>query len=153
MPDLFSGTGPERRVTRGNESFMVMTDPIADMLARIKNGVLVRHRTVRVPYSKIKEKMGQILVKEGFLEKLEVKGKKAAEKKIIFHLKYQGKKPVIHGIKRISKPGLRLYARADKVPPIRVGFGISILSTSSGLLTDKEAKKKNLGGEILCQVW
>lgn len=130
-----------------------MTDPISDMLSRVRNGYLAKKRVVELPYSKTKENLGKILLKEGFLRRMEIKGQKPTERKIILGLKYPNKKPVLTGIKRISKPGLRIYARAGKIPPIRVGFGFSIVSTSKGLMTDYKAKKKNLGGEIICQVW
>jgi len=131
----------------------MISDPIADMLTRIRNGYLVRKKTVEVPYSQIKEEMAKILMKEKFLAKTEVQGEKPAEKKIVCQLKYEGKKPALTDIKRISKPGLRFYAKANKIPPVRLGFGISIVSTPAGLMTDREARKKNLGGEVICQVW
>jgi len=131
----------------------MMSDPIADMLTRIRNGYLVRKKTVEVPYSQIIQKIAKILVREKFLTKIEIQGKKLAEKKVILHLKYKGKEPALTGIKRISKPGLRVYAKANKIPMVRLGFGITIVSTPSGLLTDREARKKNLGGEVVCQVW
>jgi len=130
-----------------------VTDPIADFLTRIRNGYLIRKKTVKVPYSKIIQKIGEILFKEKFLSKVEIQEKKPQEKKIILHLKYDGKKPVLTGIKQISRPGLRVYAKADKIPSVRLGFGITIVSTPSGLMTNREAKKKNLGGEVICQVW
>lgn len=132
---------------------MVMSDPIADMLTRIRNGYLVRKKAVEVPYSQIKEEIAKILVKEKFLAKIEIQGEKPSEKKIILSLKYKGKEPALTGIKRISKPGLRVYTKANKIPPVRLGFGINIISTPAGLMTDREARKKNLGGEIICQVW
>lgn len=130
-----------------------MTDPIADMLSRIRNGYLVRKKFVETPYSKFKKEIAQILVAEKFLAKIEVLGKRPQEKKIVFHLKYKDKEPALTRIRRISKPGLRVYVRADKIPPVRLGFGISVISTPAGLMTDREARKKNLGGEVICQVW
>lgn len=130
-----------------------MSDSIADMLTRIRNGYLVKKKTAEVPYSRIKEKIAEILVKENFLAKMEIQGKKPAEKKILLYLKYKGKKSVLTGVKRISKPGLRIYAKADRIPSIRLGFGVTIVSTPAGLMTDREARKKKLGGEIICQVW
>jgi len=130
-----------------------MSDPIADLLTSLRNGYSAGKRTVAVPYSQFKESLGQILVKEGFLTKLTVQGKKPTEKKILFQLKYQAKKPALQGIKRISKPGVRLYAKAKRMPPVREGFGITIVSTPAGLMTGKEANQKKLGGEIICQVW
>lgn len=133
----------------------MISDPIADMLIRIKNAYLVQKEGVRVPYSKIKEKIGQILVKGGYLKELKVNEKPAplAKKSLELFLKYEGKTPAIVDVKRISKPGLRIYAASRVVPRVKLGFGITIVSTSKGLMTDKQAKKKNLGGEIICQVW
>lgn len=128
-----------------------MTDPIADFLIRIKNGYLAGKKQVVVPYSKIKEKIAQILVKEGYLKKLKIKNEKF--KILELELKYKGKKPVLEEVKRISKPGLRIYAKAKKIPAVRFRFGITIVSTPSGLMSDREARKKNLGGEVICQVW
>lgn len=130
-----------------------MSDPIADMLTRIRNSYLARKKTAEVPYSQVKEKIAKILIKEKFLTKMEIQGKKPVGKKIILSLKYEGKEPVLTGVKRISKPGLRVYAKAGKIPRVRLGFGITIISTPSGLMTDQEARKKNLGGEVICQVW
>lgn len=130
-----------------------MTDPIADMLTRIRNGYLAGKQIVDVPYSRLKEEIAKILVREKFLAEVKVQGKKPREKKIVLTLRYKGKEPALAGIKRISKPGLRVYAKAGKIPPVRLGFGITIVSTSSGLMTDREARRKNLGGEIICQVW
>lgn len=128
-------------------------DPIADFLIRIKNGYLARKKEILVPYSKIKEKIGQILVKEGFLTKVEAEGENPQEKKLRLKLKYKNKMPAITDLKRISKLGLRIYARSTKIPRVRFGFGMTIVSTPKGLMTDREAKKKKLGGEVICQVW
>lgn len=130
-----------------------MSDPVADMLTRIRNGYLVRKKTVEVPYSRIIQRIAKILVEEKFMAKAVVQGKKTVEKKIVLHLKYKGKEPAVTGIKRISKPGLRVYAKTKKIPTVREGFGVTIVSTPAGLMTNREAKKKNLGGEIICQVW
>lgn len=131
----------------------MVSDPIADMLTRIRNGYLVKKKTVETPYSKIIQKIAEILVREKFLAKIEIQGKSPVEKKIVLHLKYQDKKPALTGIKRISKPGLRIYTKTDKIPSVRLGVGITIISTPAGLMTDREARKKKLGGEIICQVW
>lgn len=130
-----------------------MTDPIADMITGIRNGYLARKKVVTVPYSLIKAELAKILVKENFLTMMETEGKTPSEKKINLGLRYENKEPAVTGIKRISKPGRRVYARADKIPIVRLGFGATLVSTPLGLMTDKEAKKKNLGGEIICQVW
>lgn len=131
----------------------MISDPIADILTRIRNGYLVRKKAVEVPYSQIKEQIAKILVKEKFLAKTEIQGEKPPQKKIVLHLKYEGKNPALTGIKQISKPGRRVYTKADKIPAVRLGFGVTIVSTSAGLMIDREAKKKNLGGEVICQVW
>lgn len=131
----------------------MFTDPVADMLTRIRNGYLAGKKVVPVPYSKLKKAVASLLVNEGYLKSAEVEGKKPTEKQLKLDLRYSQGRPAIVGIKRLSKPGLRRYARADKIPPVRWGIGITVLSTSAGVMTDKEARKKNLGGEILCQVW
>ena len=130
---------------------MVMTDPLADILATIKNGYLAHKNQLAVPYSKIKEKLAQILVKEGFLEKLKVISAKF--KVLELALKYEGKKPAVKEVVRISKPGLRVYAGVAKIPKVKYGPGVTIVSTSVGLMIGSEAKKKNLGGEVICQIW
>jgi len=130
---------------------MVVNDPIGDMLIRIKNGYLARKVVVEVPYSKMKEEIAKLLVKEGYLKKFKIENLKFKILKL--ELKYEGKKPVIEGVKRISKPGVRIYAKAGEIPKVKYGFGITIVSTSKGIMTGREAKKKNLGGEVICQVW
>lgn len=130
---------------------MVMTDPIADMLATIKNGYLANKNQLLIPYSKIKEGLAQILVKEGYLEKLKIENLKFKILKLT--LKYEGKKPAFSEVIRISKPGLRRYVGSAKIPKVKYGPGITIVSTPAGLLTGSEAKKKNLGGEVICQIW
>lgn len=130
-----------------------MTDPIADLITRIRNGYAVRKRQITVPYSVIKEGIVKILLKEGYLKEVKVEGKRPQEKQLIIGLKYRHKEPAIEEIKRVSKPSLRVYFQAKDLKPFRGGFGIRILSTSKGLMTDREAKKKNLGGEVICQVW
>lgn len=129
-----------------------MIDPISDMLIRIKNAQAVSHQTVNIPFSKIKFALARLLEKEGFLNKVEKKGK-GAKKYIKIKLKYQDKQPAIQGLKRISKPGQRVYLEKDRIRPVKQGYGIAVISTSSGLMTDKEARKKGLGGEALCEVW
>ena len=130
---------------------MVVNDPIGDMLIRIKNGYLARKDVVEVSYSKMKEEIAKLLVKEGYLKKFKIENLKFKILKL--ELKYEGKKPVIEGVKRISKPGVRIYAKAGEIPKVKYGFGITIVSTSKGIMTGREAKKKNLGGEVICQVW
>jgi small subunit ribosomal protein S8 len=129
-----------------------MTDPISDMLARIRNANRALLPGVEVPHSKIKESIASILKKEGYINDFAVEGKTAA-KTIKVKLKYQGKKSIIEGLKRISTPGLRRYVGATDIPRVRAGMGVAMLSTSEGIMTGVQARKKNLGGELLCYVW
>ncbi|MFH2118410.1 MAG: 30S ribosomal protein S8 [Candidatus Paceibacterota bacterium] len=129
-----------------------MTDPIADMLARIKNALLARHKEVVLPHSKIKEAIAQILQDNDYIESFEVVEQKP-QPSLSIKLGYKNKWPKITGINRVSKPGRRLYASVDHIPVTLNGYGITIISTSKGLLTDREAKQQNVGGELLCQVW
>lgn len=131
----------------------MLSDPIADMLTRIRNGYLAHQRQVEVPYSRVKEAIAKILVEEGFAAGVEASGKKPKDKRLLIRLKYEAKKPVLTGIKRISKPGVRTYSPADKLPLVQSGFGISIVSTPKGIMTAAEARKKNVGGEVICNVW
>lgn len=133
---------------------MNMTDPIADMLTRIRNGMQAKMETVDVvPVSKVKVELARILKEEGYINKYEVSGE-GIEKKMTITLKYGAdKRPVITGIKRISKPGLRVYTKGDNVPKVLNGLGIAIISTSNGMMTDKEARKLHAGGEVIAYVW
>ena len=133
---------------------MNVTDPIADMLTRIRNGLSAGHETVVIPASKMKVEIARILKQEGFICDYKVEGETAKEKAITVELKYgpDGEK-VITGLKRISKPGLRVYARNNEVPRVLNGLGIAIISTSKGLMTDRDARKNNLGGEVVAYVW
>ena len=132
---------------------MAMTDPIADMLTRIRNANTVGHKSVEIPASKMKKAIAQILLDEGFIEKFEIVSDNA-QGTIKVDLKYgPNKEKTIYGIKKISKPGLRVYAKADRVPKVLGGLGIAILSTSKGVITDKEARKLGVGGEVICYVW
>ena len=132
---------------------MAMTDPIADMLTRIRNANTARHKSVEIPASKMKKSIAQILLDEGFIESFEVVSDNA-QGTIKVELKYgPGREKTIYGIKKISKPGLRVYAKADRVPKVLGGLGIAILSTSKGVITDKEARKLGVGGEVICYVW
>lgn len=126
-----------------------MTDPIADMLARIKNALLARHPEVAIPHSKIKQAVAQILKDNDYIESFEVIERKP-QSTLLIKLGYQNKWPKITGVKRVSKPGRRLYASVDHIPVTLNGYGITIVSTSKGLLTDQEARKQNVGGELLC---
>ncbi len=131
-----------------------MTDPIADMLTRIRNALTAKHETVEVPASKIKVAIAEILVKEGYVKGFEVVDGNV-QNNIVITLKYapvKGQK-VVTGLKRVSTPGLRVYAGVDNLPKVLNGMGIAILSTSKGILTDKEAKAQRVGGEVLAYVW
>jgi small subunit ribosomal protein S8 len=132
---------------------MVMTDPIADMLTRIRNANIVRHEKLELPASKLKKEVAEILKREGFIRDVEYMEDNKQGIIRIF-LKYgAGNERVISGLKRISKPGLRVFAKATEVPRVLGGLGIAIVSTSNGILTDKEARQQQMGGEILAYVW
>ena len=131
----------------------VVTDTIADMLTRIRNANSMGYEEVTVPASKLKVELARILKEEGFIKEYKVVSE-GVEKNILLTLKYGNKKErVITGLKRISKPGLRVYVRSDEVPKVLNGLGIAIISTSKGIMTDKEARKLNIGGEVLAYVW
>ena len=132
---------------------MAMTDPVADMLTRIRNANTAGHAEVDVPASKIKKNIAEILLKEGYIKGYEVVETQHQDV-IKIEMKYgAGKQRVISGIKRISKPGLKVYAKKDEVPKVLGGLGIAIISTSSGLITDKQARELGVGGEVVCYVW
>ena len=130
-----------------------MTDPIADMLTRIRNALVVKHDQVEVPASNVKKEIAKILLQEGYINGFEV-AEEGVQGKIVVTLKYgpNGEK-VINGLKRISKPGLRIYAGHDELPKVLGGLGIAIISTPKGIMTDKEARKQGHGGEVLAYVW
>lgn len=133
---------------------MNMTDPIADMLTRIRNGLHSGHETVTVPASKMKVEIAKILKAEGYICNYSVSGETAKDKTISIELKYgQDGQKVITGLKRISKPGLKVYAKAESLPRVLNGLGIAIISTSHGLMTDRDARKAQLGGEVIAYVW
>jgi small subunit ribosomal protein S8 len=127
-------------------------DPIADMLTIIRNAQSVKKRTVKIPFSRLKLEIARVLEREGFLEKVAKKGK-GTKKLIEIKLKYQNKQPLISGLQKISKPGQPIYVGARHIRPVRNGYGIAVISTSRGLMTDKEARKQKIGGEIICKVW
>lgn len=132
---------------------MNVTDPIADMLTRIRNASLARHRELTLPSSRIKRDIARILVEEGFIESYAT-SEDGVQELLTIQLKYvEGKTPVVSGLKRISKPGLRVYARKTEIPRVLGGLGTAILSTSHGIMTGQSARKLNLGGEVLCYVW
>lgn len=131
----------------------VVTDTIADMLTRIRNANQMRYEEVRVPASNLKKEIARILKDEGFIQDYKLE-KNDVQGTLILTLKYTEKKErVITGLKRISKPGLRVYAKNDEIPKVLNGLGIAILSTSKGIMTDKEARKQNIGGEVLAYIW
>lgn len=132
---------------------MVMTDPIADLLTRIRNANMVRHEKLEVPASKLKKEIAEILKREGFIRDFEyIEDSKQGV--IRMFLKYgSNNERVISGVKRISKPGLRVYAKAEELPRVLNGLGIAVVSTSKGVLTDKEARQQAVGGEVLAYVW
>lgn len=129
-----------------------MTDPITDMLNRIRNAQAVSHQTVEVPFSKLKEEIAKILEEQKIISKLEVK-KKKNNKILKLFLNYDNKVGIINGLKRVSKPGQRAYSSFKDLGKIKKKAGILIISTSQGLMTDKEARQKKLGGEVLCEIW
>ncbi len=131
----------------------VINDPIADMLTRIRNGLIVRHDSVTMPASNMKKAIAKILLDEGYIKSVDfVDDGLQGQIKIV--LKYvQGKESVIKGLKRISKPGLRVYARSSEIPKVLGGLGIAIVSTSKGVMTDKEARNAGIGGEVLAYIW
>ncbi|MDO4963326.1 MAG: 30S ribosomal protein S8 [bacterium] len=131
---------------------MMVTDPISDMLTRIRNANQMRYKEVEVPASKMKNEIARILKSEGFIVDYKVK-KNNVQDILVLSLKYVDKERVITGLKRISKPGLRVYVKAEEVPTVLNGLGIAILSTSKGVMTDKEARENSLGGEVLAYIW
>lgn len=130
-----------------------MTDPIADMLTRVRNALAANKETVEVPSSNMKKAIADILLKEGYVSNVEFKDD-GYNGKLLITLKYIGKhKPVINSLKRVSRPGLRVYSDVETMPKVMDGLGIAILSTNKGILTDKQAKAANVGGEVLCYIW
>ncbi len=134
---------------------MTMTDPLADMLTRIRNGNVAFHDEVRMPSSKLKEALAEILRREGYIEAYRVTDSTDGPGQILtVSMKYTPERArTISGITRVSKPGLRVYRKADRLPRVLGGLGVAVLSTSHGLMTDREARERHLGGEILCFVW
>ena len=134
---------------------MLITDPIADLLTRIRNALTAKHETVSVPASNMKKAIANILVEEGYIKSATiVKDEKGIQDSILIELKYgPNNTKVISGLKRISRPGLRIYAKCDEIPKVLNGLGIAIVSTSKGIMTDKKARAINAGGEVLAYVW
>lgn len=131
----------------------MMTDPIADLLTRIRNAQMRRHDTLQVPASKLKANILKIMVKEGYLRAFEPVTPEDGHPVLMIALKYVEGRAAIEGSKRVSKPGLRNYVAKDQIPWVQGGYGIAILSTSRGLMTDKEARRAGIGGEVLCSMW
>lgn len=134
---------------------MTMTDPIADMLTRIRNANVAMHDTVRMPSSKLKESLAEVLRREGYIDGFGVEDDPGRPGRVLeIRMKYSPQRErTISGIRRVSKPGLRVYTGADKLPRVLGGLGVAVLSTSQGLMTDREARKRQVGGEVLCYVW
>jgi small subunit ribosomal protein S8 len=134
---------------------MGMTDPIADMLTRIRNGSRARHQKVSVPWSRVKENIAKVLVQEGYVKDYKrVKASQGAGDDLIVGLKFdRDNRPIIVGIKRVSRPSLKVYVGAQNVTPVRNGLGINILSTPKGILVDRDAQRARVGGELMCSVW
>ncbi len=130
----------------------MMTDPIADMLTRIRNAVAVGHETVRMPSSNAREAVARILAAEGYVDRYEVSAD--AKPALTIYLRYGPRRsPAIAGLRRVSRPGHRVYRPADQLPRVQGGLGVAVVSTSQGVLPDREARRRRLGGEILCEVW
>ncbi len=133
---------------------MQITDPIADLLTRIRNASSAKHETVDVPASNMKKEIVRILAEEGYIKSYQVLDDKNTQGMIRITLKYvDGKKPAINGLKRVSKPGLRIYSDVENMPRVLKGLGIAVLTTSKGIMTDKQARKENVGGEVLAFIW
>jgi small subunit ribosomal protein S8 len=133
---------------------MAANDTIADMLTRIRNACMVRHQTTNIPSTKMTRSVAKVLKDEGFIGEFEEVGE-GIKKQLVVSLKYKGKnrQPIIRAMKRVSKPGLRVYSNCKELPRVLGGIGIAIISTSSGIMTDREARRQGIGGEVLCYVW
>lgn len=131
---------------------MVVTDPIADMLTRIRNALTAKHSDVKIPTSKVKAAIADILLEEGYIESVE-KVEDGVNSYLNITLKYGAGRSVINGLKRVSKPGLRVYANCEELPKVLGGLGIAIISTSKGIMTDKQARNANVGGEVMAYIW
>lgn len=133
---------------------MAATDTISDMLTRIRNACMVKHQSTQIPFTKMTRSIAQVLESEGFIDGYEETGE-GVKKYIVLNLKYKGRnrQPIISTLKRVSKPGLRVYSKQKDLPRVLGGIGIAIVSTSHGVMTDREARKQGIGGEILCYVW
>jgi small subunit ribosomal protein S8 len=132
----------------------MLTDPISDMLTRIRNATMARHERVSVPASRLKRAVAEILASEGYVSSVQTEAGDDGREHLTMVLKYgRDRHPVIEGIRRVSRPGRRVYVACDDIQKIRQGLGISVLSTSRGVMSDREARKQGVGGELLCEVW
>ena len=132
---------------------MTMTDPIADMLTRIRNANTAMHDDVTMPSSKLKEALAHVLHREGYILGFRINENGGPTKTLTIDMKYVDRKRVINGVKRVSTPGLRVYTKADEIPRVLGGLGVAVVSTSKGLMTDRDARKERVGGEVVCYVW
>jgi small subunit ribosomal protein S8 len=132
---------------------MTMTDPIADMLTRIRNANTAMHDDVSMPSSKLKEALAQVLHREGYIQGFRINENGGPTKILTIDMKYVDRKRVINGVKRVSTPGLRVYTKAGEIPRVLGGLGVAVVSTSKGLMTDRDARKERVGGEVVCFVW
>lgn len=129
-----------------------MVDPISDMLTRLRNALAVKHLIVKMPYSMLKHQLAQVMLKENLIKSVNLQGRKN-KKEMEIELLYEDNQSVINGLKRISRPGQRVYKKNDELKPIKQGYGLAIVSTSKGLMTDREARKQKIGGEVLCEIY
>lgn len=131
-----------------------MNDPISDLMTRIRNAGLARHATTRIPYSRIKARIVEILEQEGYIDSFAVDDAGVVSKAIVVNLRYLDDNTLaIHSMQRVSRPGCRVYAPAKEVPKVKGGLGVAIVSTSKGVVTDRDARRLNVGGEVLCEIW
>jgi small subunit ribosomal protein S8 len=134
---------------------MAANDTIADMLTRIRNANMARHQTTKIPSTKMTRNLARVLQEEGFIAQFEEEAQEGVKRNLVVTLKYKGKnrQPIVTALKRVSRPGLRVYSNRKELPRVLGGIGIAIISTSHGIMTDREARRQGLGGEILCYVW
>lgn len=129
----------------------MLSDPVSDLLCRLRNAAQAQHADVVLPHSRLKQSLAEVLKAEGYLSDVTVEG--TTKKNLRLKLKFAGRKSVIEGLRRLSSPGRRVYAGVDSIPKVRGGLGVVVLSTSAGVLTDREARRRKLGGELLCSIW
>lgn len=144
----------ENQKNKTNKTNKTTNDPVSDFLTRVRNAIMVRKDSVAIPFSKVKLALANLLKEEGYINNVQlINEDDVSRKSIVVELRYLGETPAITGLKKISKPGLRKYTKAQYAPRVYSGLGISILSTNKGLITDRKAREEKVGGEILCQVW